>query len=231
MVWNKDYPTSTVSPSASTLGLTGNWKALEDWWGVEHTTLTSASSGHHTAQNISLVCVAATSAISALSSPGTGALAYDTTKGELEVYRTAGWGKLTESYWSRVRTVFLSASISTATWTKLTEKRTVEEDQYDTLSEFASSSGSASIKATGTYFVLGTCRFPTTSNNYLVGVAIYKNGSAVAVHRGYGAGVRSTEVFDILSLTAGDRLEVYCYHNAGSNITIVGGSLQFTKLS
>jgi hypothetical protein len=229
-VWIKDWPLSTTTPSACTEELTGNWNCLEKWWDIEHDTLTSASPGLHTSTKVAAVLTAASADILALADCGTGAMAYDIEHGQLQTYSVSGWRGITQDYWSRSRTILMSAALPTATWTRLIGGST-DTDQFDTLTEVVTGTGRATMRGTGRYFVAGTVRFPATSLNYIKAVSLYVNGTQQAIYQTYGSQSRNLEVYDILSLNAGDYVEVWCYHSSATGITAVGGSLNFSKIS
>lgn len=231
-VWIKNWPTNTESPSSSCEELTGNWNCLETWWNQQHYTLTSGTSaGDHRDYRVSAVMTGTSAVIAALPSPGSGAIAYDYENGRLAMYGASGWRGITRDYWSRSRTIMVSSSITSATWTRLVGGDE-EEDQFDSLSEVATGTARATMLGTGRYLVIGSCRWPLTSLNYLKAVALYVNGVQVAICQRYGSGVRSMEVQNVCSLAAGDYIEVWAYHSAsGSPVTTVGGSLQFNRIS
>lgn len=228
MTWLKTYPLSSSVVSASVTQITDNWDIIEDWWGVAHSTLTTATSGDHKIGRTGVILVDGTSGVSAISSPGTGALAYDTTKGELEIYRTAGWERLTANKWSRVRYVWDYQTIPASTPTKLTSAATTS-GTYDTLSEFASNR--ITVLGAGYYLIAISVRFPATSSNYRKEVGIYKNGVAITVAGAYGPAIRTVAIKDIVLLAATNYIELWCWHNHTESVQILGGSIHMTRLS
>lgn len=236
MTWRKIFPLATTSVSGSVApdpdsGIRDNWTALESWWDVEHTTFTSAGSGAHTFGKFGVMLTAANSAILALTSPGTGAIGHDTTNGQLLRYGGTSWVRLTQNTYSRIRKGFGTQTIPTDIWTTMNTSATVFSGSYDTLGEFNITTYRFVPVATGMYLIKGATQFPITTTNYLKGVGIGKNGTLVTKSVLYGASVVTIEVNDILYLTAGDYIELACYHDSLVSVDINGGSLYIMRLS
>ena len=110
--------------------------------------------------------------------------------------------------------------ISTASDTKVT----IDTKTYDTLEEFDSSNNRFTATTSGYYLAIASVFFLTapTDNRYIA--YIFKNGSAVAeswVHTGKQEHV-SPLATDIISLEAGDYLELYCHQSTGGDVSING---------
>lgn len=236
MAWNKVYPLTTTSVSGSAApdpnsGIRNNWAALESWWDVEHTTFTSAGSGGHTFGKFGVMLTATNSAILALTLPGTGAIGYDTTNGQLLRYDGTNWVRLTSNKYSRIRKGFGLQTIPITAWTIMNVAATTFSGSYDTLGEFNITTYRFVPVVTGMYLIKGATQFPITTTNYLKGVGIGKNGTLVTKSGLYGASVVTIEVNDILYLTAGDYIELACYHDSLVSVNINGGSLHIIRLS
>lgn len=234
-IWIANYPLSSTIMSSSTEQIRYNWDAIEDWWDVEHQNMTSAGSGAHSIGEVGAVLVDATSGISALSSPGTGALALNTTLGELQMYRydstnsSAGWDGITDQTFARMRKGFGVQTIPASTWTKAICAATSFYGAYDTLSAW--SNYKYTIPGTGYYFVVARITWGAASTDFNKGVAIYKNGAAISRTKRYGTSILSISVSDIIYLAAADYIEVYAWHNHTSAVDIAGGSLQIVRVS
>jgi hypothetical protein len=234
--WNKLFPLASTSVSGSahtdpTENVRDNWEALEDWWNVEHSTFTSGGSGTHTFGKFGVLITAANSAITALTSPGTGAIGYDTTNGQLLRYNGTSWVRLTSNKYSRIRQGFGTQTIPTTAWTTMSASSATVSGTYDTLGEWNATTFRFTATQAGTYFVKGAAKFPVTTDNYTKGVGIGKNGVLTTKSVLHGASIVTTEVNDILSLAAGDYIVLACYHEHTSSVDIVGGNIHIMRLS
>lgn len=238
-IWIANYPLSSTVVSSSTEQIRINWDAIEDWWTVSHTNnFSAAASGAHTPGIPGIILYDATSGVSAVSSPGTGALAYDSTKGEVELYRydstnlTAGWERLTAQKFSRVRASFATQSIPDSTWTKLTETGT-GSGTYDTMSEYSTVTDKVIPVHLGWFVAVATIQFPSTSDNYNKAVAVCKNGTIVSRAAVYGSQNRTVILTDTVQVTtaSSDYFEIYAWHNAGTAVSIVVATLHLSRLN
>jgi hypothetical protein len=234
-VWNANFPLSSTSMCGSVTQITTNWDALEDWWGVEHSKPTEATSGKHVEGQVGTLLRGNTAAISALTNPGTGALAHDTTLGEMQLYRwdatagSAAWEGLTDRYFSRIRVGMGSQTITASTWTKCTCSTAGVSGTYDGLTEWASYKFTAD--GPGFYDVIAAVRWPASSNEHNKAVAIYVNGLAYTVKYLFGSTIRQMHVEDIIHLSADDEVEIYVWHDHSESIEIVSATLQISRLS
>ncbi len=234
MAWNKTWPvsegTGTSAVSGSTEQLRANWLAMEAVFQQEHVSIPSANAGDHYPGKTGFVYYGTTSAISAISSPGTGALAYTSDTGEFLIHVPSGtWDRVTEDYWSRIReSTTVAQTITNNLWTKVTIASGAS-GTYDGLSEFSSNRWTA--LGSGYYLIIGTVSYPSTKSNYYKAVAISKNGSRVSIVQFYGSAYRTVQVADIVSITAEDYLELYTSHLAGANVNITGASFVIHRIS
>lgn len=238
MVWNANYPLSSTDVCGSTEQIRDNWAALEAWWNKEHYDFSSASSGQHDDGRSSVLAKATTSEISAISSPGTGAIAYDTTKGELDIYRwdsagsSAGWERLTEDVYSRVRYGFDSQVITANTYQKvISASSSVISGYFDGLSEMSSANDKITLSGTAYYWVHGEVEWTAHSERCRKIIMLRKNGGTIAQYNTYGNEEMFISVNDIVSLTAGDYIELYVWHNASTTLTASKGIIHLTRLS
>lgn len=234
MVWAKTYPLSSTIGSGSTEQIRDNWEALEDWWDVNHSTFTSASSGHHTAGSVGVLLSASTATIEAVPTPGTGAIAYDTTIGQLVRYNGTAWIPFTSPSYSRVRKFLLgSQSVPATAWTILQTTATLSAGEYDTLSEFSTSTWKFTVKNTGYYLVRGSLRF-NASTGCLMGIGIKKNGTtdlATALEYVTYPWTRTIDLMDIQFLYTSDYITMIGYHNYTTSLTVYEGYFEIMRLS
>jgi hypothetical protein len=234
-IWNKFYPAITgtsvsgsVAPDPNSQ-IRANWLFIQEWWGVEHTTFTSAGSGEHTAGKVGSVLVDTAANIAALTSPGTGALAYNTTVGQLQIYDGL-WVGISCSAYSRMRYMFGSQVVTGSIWTAMGSAG-AGSGTYNTLAEFSDTTFRFTAVEAGYYLVRGLILFPTDTNNYNKGVAISQNASLVSKMTRYGSTILNLFVVDVLPLNIGDYIQLAAYHDYTSPITISSGILQVIRLS
>lgn len=231
-IWNPTVSASEAM-SGSTEQIRYNWEGFEDWWSVDHSeTFTGATSGAHTVGTFGVLLTGATSAISAVTSPGTGALALNTTLGEMQIYRydsttsAASWEGIMDSKFSRIRQGLGAQTIPSTAWTRLTSASTLS-GSYDGLSEYSSTRYTAD--GNGYFLIIGSVQWPV-STDFNRGIAIYKNGSPISVKRRYGQGIRTLTIIDTISLVATDYIDVYAWHNYSASVDIFGGAIQISRL-
>lgn len=111
-------------------------------------------------------------------------------------------------------------SITTATFTKVQ----LNSETYDTEGDFDSTTNYRWTPLTaGKYLVTAGIYYASMSDAKLVYCSIYKNGSVIAsraYHTGSATDITATctTIVDMNGST--DYIELYCYHNNGSNINI-----------
>lgn len=225
MAWDRTKPTSTTSPCASTVAITSNWSAVEDWWNVEHYTFSSALSGMHKAGIFGAVLTGTNATIEAISSPGTGALCFDTTCGVTRIRRSDdNWDRLTEDHYSRVKLTSTNDTLATGAWTELS----MSTETYDSLGEHGITG--LLVKAAGYYLVRVHGVFPS-NGNYEKAVGVYVAGARYSQAGGYGTRVTFVECVDIVYAAANALIEAYAYNGSGSPIILPSSSLILTRLS
>lgn len=155
MSWINIYPTSDTKIRDLPDILSDNFEAIEDILDVEHDTLTSGTSGHHREGGIGIIFEGTTAAITALSSPPSGALAYDTTIGYLRKYTGSEWVVMTDSH-PRVRAYKStnSTAASASTQTSTGDYVVFDTEDYDELSEYDHSTGIFTASSSGLYHIL-----------------------------------------------------------------------------
>lgn len=227
MGWSLTVPASSEAVSGSTASIRANWDAIAAAFSVEHGALTSASLGQHST-GAGFLKYGTTLEIATLTSPGTGALTYNNELGIFYIRHASDdfWGTITRDYFSRVYMVAGSVVITPSTYTKI---NTFGTPVYDGLGEYSSSR--ITIKNTGFYQVIGFCKFSPYGAYFLRELQIRVNGVAVTSNITVKFIEANMEVSDILSLTTGDYIELYTWHNSTVNQTISSASMTLTRLS
>lgn len=225
-VYVSNYPLSSTDMSSSTEQVRANWEIIEDWWATEHGGIASATSGAHAIGRTGAMLTGTTATITGLSSPGTGALALNTTVGEMELYRwdsvnsSAGWDGITDIYFSRLKDGFGAQDIAVGASAQLVAAPTGLSGTYDGLSEWASYK--FTVRGAGYYLISVKLVWPATSSEYSKGMAIYKNGSAICRKGLYGSAILTMELNDVPLLAATDYIQVYAWHGHGVAVEIMG---------
>jgi len=125
---------------------------------------------------------------------------------------------------------YLSAnqSIPDRTWTRIR----FDAETYDTHSLFANYKFTAAV--TGYYLVIVTAHLTNPGLGTYFYAGSYKNGSRFSVKLIHAASTDSvgSTVTDIIYLEPGNYIEGYCFHSAGADRDILGGShLTFMAIS
>lgn len=99
-------------------------------------------------------------------------------------------------------------------------KVALNAEDYDIMAEFDSTTNYRfTAKKKGHYIIIGSVNYKDPVADKIVSAYIYKNGSVVtenSVHTSSTSGI-TVMVADILSLDAGDYIELYTEHNTGAN--------------
>ena len=227
MAWSKTYPIGTTNISASTVQLTSNWIAIEDSTDDEHAALDNALSGTHLYGRVSAMFSGTYATIAAISSPGTGALAYDTTHGVVRIYDGSSWKVVTSNTFARAHLYSNTAQAIPATaWTQAV----LGEEAYDSLS--IATNSSITVPAAGYYLVVGHATWPSEAvNSYQKACGIYVGATRKVTDTKYGKEERETEAVDIIYMAASSVVKLYVYHTYTSNISIAAANLILTRLS
>ena len=228
MVWDKTaVDGTTVSPCAGTVNVTGNWDAIERWWNADHYGPDNTLSGYHKPGIIGIANSGTYSTIAAISSPGTGALAWDNTCGVMRIYKSDGaWDRLTEDHYSRVKITAPSQSLPATAWTEIEFTTEVA----DSLGEWAVATNTLRVKAEGYYLIKLKVSFPV-AGNYEKAAAIYKDGTVYSQFGGSGEELLTPEVVDIVYCAANALIEGYAYNGSSAVITMSSAILELTRLS
>lgn len=153
MSWNATVPTTgSLIVDISSIH-TQNWTAIEDFFGREHYTFTSPLSGRHSPGIVGALYSGTTAAITGISSPASGALAFDTTLGVMKTYGVLGaqWDQFNMLPYGRV-IAYQSADHAMAA---LSDYNVIfDTETIDSLSEHSSSPYSKfNPKAAGYYLI------------------------------------------------------------------------------
>lgn len=113
------------------------------------------------------------------------------------------------------------------------QKILFDTESYDNSSEFDPTTNNRFVATNaGTYLINSICQFdPNAADTFYV-IYIYKNGTSISrkVEFPNTTAVFSMQITDIVSLAAGDYIEIYVDSGEGSNFTAKGGSA-FTFLN
>lgn len=220
MGWVSDWPLSGTPVSGSPDQTQDNFEIIDDWWGVEHFTFTSGTSGEHTPGKVAALYYGSQAEINALTSPGCGSLAYATDKGVLELYRDS-WESITANKFSRVCNVASTLTIPPCAETAITTwGSTAASGMYDTLEEWTSNRFNA--KAAGYYLVTvqASWAFVAAADPFNKAIGLYKNASLYAVSKRNGSSVVYNAFCAIVPLNAGEYIRFTAWHNAAGNKTL-----------
>jgi len=154
--WKKVYPNSENEIKQIPNILQQNFSAIEDAYNIEHYSPASGSvglSGEHRIGSVGAIYEGTTTQIAALTSPMSGALAFDTTLGVLVKYSGSNWLRLSQNYWSRFKAACTNTVIVTAGASANT--LVFDTEDYDTLNEYDHTSGIFTALASGYYLLIG----------------------------------------------------------------------------
>ena len=119
-------------------------------------------------------------------------------------------------------------SVASGSWVKMT----LDEEQFDELSEFDKTTNyRLTVTEPGYYFCYAQAIFDSPSDQDVIEIKIRKNGStdlcqAERPVSNSGADQDTINTAGIFSLSASDFLEVYVQHDHGSALTLVDGEGQ-----
>lgn len=241
LTWSATYPLSSTVMSTSTEQIRANWDDMALWWNVEHHSFASATSGKHTltADNPAVMASGTQTVIDALddsTAPGTGALALNTTLGEMQVYyydsstSAAAWEGITDRYSARMRKAMGVQTIPATAWTQIVCAGSAE-DTYDSLSAWSAYKYTIPAGGAGYYLVSIKVDWEETTSNYNKGVAIYVTGTKTSEKRLYGSSVVTIVLEDILYLAAADYVQIKVWHNHSSSVEIASAILHIQRVS
>ena len=179
--WQPALPVSGTKMVDFPAIATGNWDHLEDVINVEHYAMDSSLSGQHRPGKVAAVYVGPTASIGGLTSPTTGALAYDTDLGHYKWYNGNTWENLSDRFKYSAVSVYCSSDQTLSYATVCTAALTNEE--FDVLSEWDGTYGhrSMQISASGFYLISATflCQFPSNTSVSAAVNVVGSDGSAV----------------------------------------------------
>jgi hypothetical protein len=189
MSWQPTYPNHAHKVKDVPAILQGNWVAINSALSAEHTATA------HPLGGCGILFYGPTSEISALSPPGSGAMAFDTTLGVPVIHNGSAWQTTGYGFWPRARayssaTRSLSASESTP---KVMLFDT--DDVYDTLGNYNNATGYFTVPSSGSYIVMASiaCSGTSASSNLRFDLGIYASRSADPINSNF-AYVKDTHV-------------------------------------
>ncbi len=148
MSWQPTYPKSTSKISEVPSICQGNFAAFNVGMNLEHTGITG-----HTLGKVGLCYYGPTTGIAALSSPGSGSTAYDTTLGVFVYYTGAIWKTLGWNAWSRARVYANALNLSVSAASGNYSTIVFDTENYDTLNEYNTGTGCFTVASSGVYFI------------------------------------------------------------------------------
>lgn len=113
------------------------------------------------------------------------------------------------------------------------QKILFDTESYDNSSEFDSTTNNRFVATNaGTYLINSICQFDPNAADTLYVLYIYKNNASISRKVEYPntTAIFSMQITDIVSLAAGDYIEIFIDSGEGSNFTAKGGSA-FTFLN
>lgn len=153
--WRKSSPTDVIKIRDLDTIHSDNFVTTESAYGYEHYSPASANttSGYHKLGYVGAVHIGPTTAITGLTTE-IGAMAFDTTLGIFVYYTGSAWQRVTQTYYSRMR-AFRSTNVA-VTSAASAEILVFDTENYDTLSEYGSTTGVFTALASGYYAVIAS---------------------------------------------------------------------------
>ena len=230
MAWTKVLPVTGTNASQTPSFYQGNWQALQDFFDTEHYTFTSSLSGRHRMGIVGVMMEGATSAITAVStSPGSGALAFDTTIGAWKMNGAADderWHSIhVDLATTRVQAYASTESTATSSQTTIVPFNT---EVVDSLSEYASASYVFSAAEAGYFYAKAAILVSTDTASGGDILSLILSGSAGV----YRTSTRTTHtsaystigIESIAQVASGGTLAFYLTAPANVTTTISGGA-------
>ena len=233
MTFTKTVPTSSSLIIDIPSIHTDNWAAIAALIGQSHQAITSVTvSGVHQAGKTAVISAASTTTINAISSPATGALAWDTTLGVGKVY-LGTWQQINMLPISRVEAYLTSDYTIPDTATSSANAVTVPwaTEIKDTLSEYNTTDYTFTATATSGYYLVQSQISIVAADAVKVSTFIsIRNSSGVEQYQvtWYSRKAVSTNEFpmvcsEMLYLPPTWTIRVRILHNHTSSITMKGG--------
>ena len=231
MGWNSALPTSATNIVNIPTIHGDQWFAFEQTISEEHSTFSSALSGRHKPGLTAVVSAGATSAVSGISDPASGALVWDS---------TLGVGKLYIDEWTQFNNLAVS-KVSVYRGLDYTIPASANElsaaipvpfdtESIDILSEYNTTTFTYSPSADGFYLFTGKISLSTVGGVGLISYFSVRSSGDVELYR-VGSIARyslSTDECQIMSnvplnLLAEYKVRLYVYHNHSSSVILEGG--------
>jgi hypothetical protein len=228
MVWNKSVPvTGTAITSAPNI-FEGNWTALEDITGEEHYTFTNALSGRHKPGEWPVFFSSTTSGITAVTSPGSGALAWDTTLGLGKIYDGTSWGQVNMLVHSRV-SAYRNGDKTLTTTDEIVVP--FDTETFDSLSEFSTTTYTFTTTAAGYYLIKAQLSIIPSKGGIDYDMSVKHTDAASATilqTHAYRYSMSTDEMVmekvTLLPLSVGDRISIIIQPGTASAGVIAGGA-------
>ena len=232
MSWQTSNPISGTNIVDIPSIHTQNWGAFSETIEDEHYTFSSALSGRHLPGQTAVVSAVATSAVSGISNPASGALVWDSTLGAGKLYTTE-WTQVNMLPLSRVF-VYRDLDFTVpASANSLANAVPVpfDTEEKDTLSEYDNTGFAFTAVSGGFYLASGKLSVSTVGGISIIAYFSVRSATDIELYR-VGSMARyslSTDECQVLSgvvldLSAGNKVRMYIYHNHSSTINIEGGA-------
>lgn len=239
MGWRDTYPLSSTGVSASVEtdwasgdGIRSNWLAIETWTGIDHSSLSAATSGQHLPSKMDALLIGAASA----SEPESGALWLNSTTGSISVFTSGGWRVIAVDQF-KARASGGASDLDGSYFAAGAETKVVfnteKDTDFDPLSAYNSTLNVLTVPVSGTYLVRASvvlCAIDAEDDYKDIG--IFKNGgvNAEAYTGKYGWKELTLQVNDILRLDAADYLDIRVWNGNSTVLTAQERQLEVIKL-
>jgi len=231
MTWQKTVPISSTYIINIPEIFQGNWTILEDTAGVQHHTYTSTLSGRHKPGISPVLYADSTGNITGLTTPQSGALAWDTTLGVLKRYTGAAWAQVNldnlpvvDVYLAGDQTV---ASAASTTYTVIE----FDTETTDVMSSFSTTTHVFTAPTNGYYLIVDQLTaIPTEAGIDIRKAIAHYNASAglknafVNYSYSWSTNTVSIRLPVIVEMIATDYIAIGFYHDNVTSQIIAGGS-------
>jgi hypothetical protein len=238
MAWDSTVPTTGTKIIDIPAIFTGNWHAFDEILEVQHYGHTSELSGRHIAGRTAVLCSDATTGITGMTPPGSGALAFDTTLGTLRAYFNSTWMLA-----ANLPKTSIKAYVGTGDQSIPSDGATIQFDTEaeDTLNEFNTTTYTFSPCAAGFFNISVTLSILDAGGiTEVISIKQYNSADVLqnditAHYRALSSDHRSIQRSAIIYAAAGDKIKVELSHNRTTSIIVEAGAersyLTITRLS
>ncbi len=224
MTWRSTVPVTGTNILDISVIFPDNWHAFEEILSDQHYIFSNELSGRHIAGKTALLCSDATTGITGMTPPGSGALGFDTTLGSLMSYLNSSWTWVVSFPTTRILSYMGSGGGNQSLAPSGTRIR-FDTESVDTLSEFNTTTYTFTPAASG--FFLATATVSVISGQ--AGITVYlgmrhTNSSDEQKNHARTSYVIldtnrvSLPISLILKVAAGDKIYIDVSHTSTTNI-------------